>query len=283
MAAMSAEPAATLTATPSNVKPAAAVASETATLATPTTAVVAEVATNTPEALVAEAILPTCDAPAPWLRLTEMVSPTLAPIWNAAEPKLPSSTWRPLKVVCCEIRVISARRCCTSASSAARSESELVALADCTASVRMRCMLLVTSFSADSVVCASEMPSLALLTAWFRPLIWVVKRVEMARPAASSFALLMRMPEDRRSIAVASLLCEAARFFWAFSELMLVLTLMTMGILRIELVCRQWPAQTIRRGFTIECIRLVYCFDSPYQNLSLVNANNRKVLNPGSW
>ncbi len=90
-------------------------------------------------------------------------------------------------------------------------------------------MLLVTSFSADSVVCASEMPSLALLTAWFRPLIWVVKRVEMARPAASSFALLMRMPEDRRSIAVDSLLCDLARLFWAFSELMLVLTLMTMG------------------------------------------------------
>jgi hypothetical protein len=38
------------------------------------------------------------------------------------------------------------------------------------------------------------------------------------------------MPEDRRSIAVDSLLCDLARLFWAFSELMLVVTLMTIGV-----------------------------------------------------
>src|SRR5678815_761191 len=105
----------------------------------------------------------------------------------------------------------------------------------------------------------------------------------MARPAASSLALLMRMPEERREIAVASLLCDVARFFWAFSELILVMTLMTMGILRIGVVCRCESAQTIRRGFTFECIRLVNCFDPQHRNLSLVNANNRTILSPGSW
>ena len=47
------------------------------------------------------------------------------------------------------------------------------------------------------------MPSLALRTATSRPRIWVLKRSEMARPAASSFALLMRRPDDRRWMVVA--------------------------------------------------------------------------------
>src|SRR5690349_12755633 len=202
----------------------------------------------------------------PLVRSTEMVSPTLAPTWKAAVPNEPSSTWRPLKVVCCEMRVTSARRCCTSASSAARSFSELVALADCTASSRMRCRLLVTSSSADSVVCDSEIPSLALRTAWFRPLICVVKRVAIARPAASSLALLMRMPEDRRAMAVDSLLCDFARLFWAFSELMLVRTLMTMGFApyRVVAVCRRW----LSAGCRLVHRRLRACFDVDHGNLS---------------
>ena len=56
---------------------------------------------------------------------------------------------------------ISARRCCTSASSAARSDAEFVELADCTASSRIRCRLLVLSPTADSAVWDNEMPSLA--------------------------------------------------------------------------------------------------------------------------
>src|ERR1051325_1686320 len=185
----------------------------------------------------------------PTLKLTLMVSPTLAPTWNATVPALPSSTLVPLKLVCCAIRVTSARRCCTSLSSAARSVDELDPDADCTASRRMRCRLLVTSSSADSVVCAIEMPSLALRTAWFRPLIWVVKRVEMARPAASSLALLMRMPDERRSMAVLSLLCVLARLFWAFSELMLVVTL------RLMVLALQWIRNRRGRrfGFPWEC------------------------------
>jgi hypothetical protein len=55
----------------------------------------------------------------------------------------------------------------------------------------MRCRLLPISSSAPSAVCASEMPSLALRAAWLRPRICVVKRSEIARPAASSLALLI--------------------------------------------------------------------------------------------
>ncbi|MNW20103.1 hypothetical protein D3C71_2203440 [compost metagenome] len=47
------------------------------------------------------------------------------------------------------------------------------------------------------------MPSLALRMATSRPRICVVKRSLMARPAASSFALLMRSPDDRRWMVVA--------------------------------------------------------------------------------
>jgi hypothetical protein len=42
------------------------------------------------------------------------------------------------------------------------------------------------------------MPSLALRWATVRPLMFDVKRLAMARPAASSFALLMRRPDDSR-------------------------------------------------------------------------------------
>ena len=59
-----------------------------------------------------------------------------------------------------------------------------------------------TSPSAPSAVCASEMPSLALRIAWLMPRICAVIELAMARPAASSRAELMRLPEDRRSIAV---------------------------------------------------------------------------------
>src|SRR5690606_21821681 len=99
----------------------------------------------------------------------------------------------------------------------------LVALRACTASARMRWRLLVTSPSAASAVGTSEMPSLALRAAWLRPRIGVVKRSEIARPAASSLALLMRSPEDRRCREVASEDCEVVRLRWALSDITLVL------------------------------------------------------------
>src|SRR3546814_3976348 len=88
---------------------------------------------------------------------------------------------------------------------------------------RTRCRLLVSSCSADSAVCDSDTPSLALRTAWLRPLIWVVNRVAIARPAASSLALLMRRPEDRRCNAVDRSLPEVDRLRCALSDAMLVL------------------------------------------------------------
>src|SRR5690606_39782791 len=68
-----------------------------------------------------------------------------------------------------------------------------------------------------------EMPSLALRAAWVRPLMLAVKRLAMAWPAASSLALLMRRPEDRRSMAEPSMDCDLVRLPWATSESTLVL------------------------------------------------------------
>ncbi|PAV71430.1 hypothetical protein WR25_24681 [Diploscapter pachys] len=48
------------------------------------------------------------------------------------------------------------------------------------------------------------MPSLALRMPWFMPRICAVIVSEIAMPAASSFAELMRCPVDRRSIDVCS-------------------------------------------------------------------------------
>ena len=152
-----------------------------------------------------------------------MVSPALAPTWNCAPAKEPSSRFTPLKVVWLATRSISETSWLTSACRASRSDCELVAFEDCTASSRMRCRLLVTSVSAPSAVWAREMPSLALRTAWFMPRICEVKRSEIARPAASSLALLMRSPEDRRSMEVASELCVAPMLRCAVRDITLVL------------------------------------------------------------
>jgi len=76
---------------------------------------------------------------------------------------------------------------------------------------------------APSAVCASEMPSLALRAAWLRPLICDVNRSAIARPAASSAALLMRRPEDRRAMAVCNSFCVRFELRWAVSEARFVL------------------------------------------------------------
>src|SRR5690606_431426 len=149
--------------------------------------------------------------------------PASAPTWKAWAVKEPSSSLTLLNEVCEATRSISAFSCCASAFSALRSDAELVALRDCTASSRMRCRLLEISPSAPSAVCASEMPSLALRMATLRPRICVVKRSEIARPAASSLALLIRRPDDRRCRDVASWLPDTERLRCAFSDITLVL------------------------------------------------------------
>src|SRR5690606_13817585 len=76
---------------------------------------------------------------------------------------------------------------------------------------------------------ASEMPSLALRIATFMPRIWVFIRSAIARPAASSLALLTRRPEDRRCTAVASELLLVCRLRWALRDIRLVLITWDIG------------------------------------------------------
>ena len=84
--------------------------------------------------------------------------------------------------------------------------------------------MFVLSCNAPSADCTSEMPSLALRSAIFMPRTCDSMRVEIARPAASSDAELMRLPLDRRSIAVSSDLFTAVADAEAISALMLVFT-----------------------------------------------------------
>ena len=87
----------------------------------------------------------------------------------------------------------------------------------------MRWSMLVISCVAPSAVCNIEMPSLALRTAWFRPRIWAVILLLMARPAASSAAELMRLPVDSCSMALLRLRLFTVRAFCATSDFTLVL------------------------------------------------------------
>ena len=122
------------------------------------------------------------------------------------------STSTPLNAVCEEIRSISSRRWVISSWIDCKSDWELVPLDACTDSSRIRCKLSLTWSSAPSVVCAREMPSLALLLACDRPVICEVMRLAIAWPAASSDALLIFRPDDRRSIEVLRLFSEEFRF-----------------------------------------------------------------------
>ena len=62
------------------------------------------------------------------------------------------------------------------------------------------------------------MPSLALRTAWFKPRICEVILSEIAKPAASSLALLIRKPDDRRVKEVFSDDCDVFKLRCAFNE-----------------------------------------------------------------
>jgi hypothetical protein len=185
-------------------------------------------------------LLPSAVARESAIEVTAIVWLALAPTWKFWALKEPSSRVMPLNEVWPETRVISAINWLASASSEARSVALLVPLADWTASSRRRCRLLPTSARAPSAVCASEMPSLALRAAWFRPRIWAVIRWEIARPAESSRALLMRMPDERRCRAMESAFCETLRERCELSEAMLVL--MTWGM-RVS-----WPKRLVGGG-----------------------------------
>ncbi len=94
----------------------------------------------------------------------------------------------------------------------------------CTASSRMRCRIECISFSEPSAVCTSEMPSWALRLAWAVPRIWARMPSEIARPAASSAARLMRSPEESFSIDLDSAIEVFWRLRWALNASTFVFT-----------------------------------------------------------
>ena len=138
------------------------------------------------------------------IKETSIVSFALEPIWNDFVPNEPSSKFCPPKVVVSEIRVNSSCSAPTSFCIAARSSPELEPFAACNDKSRIRCKIFVDSDIAPSAVCAIEIPSLALRIATFKPLVWLVKRFEICRPAASSLAELMRKPDDSFSMLLAT-------------------------------------------------------------------------------
>src|SRR4051794_6626176 len=88
----------------------------------------------------------------------------------------------------------------------------------------MRWRMLCVSVSAPSAVCTTEMPSWVLRTATFRPPICERRPSEMARPAASSAARLMRKPEESFSSDLLIWPSVTDRLRYALSAAMLLLT-----------------------------------------------------------
>src|SRR3990167_7940664 len=94
----------------------------------------------------------------------------------------------------------------------------------CKPSERMRCRASVTLCKAPSATCSSDMPSLALRVATFSPRTWEVRRLDICSPAASSLALLMRCPVDRRCSVVLSAVLLLSNWRRVNDEAMLVFT-----------------------------------------------------------
>src|SRR5450830_243084 len=88
----------------------------------------------------------------------------------------------------------------------------------------MRCRIECVSLSAPSAVCTTEMPSWALRTPTLMPPICERMLSEIARPAASSAARLMRKPDESFSSDLLRLPCVVVRLRAALRAAMLVLT-----------------------------------------------------------
>ena len=114
------------------------------------------------------------------------------------------------------------------------------------ASSRIRCKLLDVLPSAPSATCAREMPSFALRAAWFRPRICEVMRSVMAKPAASSLALLMRKPDDRRCIDVVKEAWDIDKLRCAVSDWILVLIVEAIAKLLKRMNRRRRRLQSLR-------------------------------------
>src|SRR6476620_2768780 len=110
----------------------------------------------------------------------------------------------------------------------------------------MRWRMEVLSDSAPSAVCTTLVPSWVLRTAWVSPPICERRPSEIASPAASSAARLMRKPDDRRSSDLLIALFVVERLRYAFIAAMLVLTLRPTGFL-------------LERGLLPRCVRAAGC------------------------
>ena len=144
-----------------------------------------------------------------------IVSPVLAPTWKVIGVVEPSALM-PLKVIVLTMRLHSEESWTISAVIAALSPVESVPLLYWTASSRTRCRIECTSFSAPSADWTSDTPSSELRLAWATPRIWARIFSEMARPAASSAARLMRRPDESFSIDFDMLIAVADNCRWAF-------------------------------------------------------------------
>src|SRR3954447_11015684 len=147
---------------------------------------------------------------------TPICSPSLEPTWKDTVPAAFSSEM-PLNLVVVPMRSISEASWLTSDWIADWLVELSVPFLYCTASSRTRCSMLCTVCRAPSAVWTSETPSDELRWAWARPRIWARIFSEMARPAASSAARLMRWAELRRSIDSDTLALTFERLRWALN------------------------------------------------------------------
>src|SRR5919112_1539080 len=125
----------------------------------------------------------------------------------------------------------------------------------CTDRSRMRWRIECVSVSAPSDVCTTEMPSCVFRTATLRPPICDRRPSEIARPAASSAARLMRKPEESFSSDLLIWPSVTDRLRYALSAAMLLLTrrptmfLLGQGFLH--------PAASVRPGLHLVSVGLV--------------------------
>src|SRR5659263_146799 len=147
--------------------------------------------------------------------------------------KLPSRTLMLLKVVLSAIRESSDLSAVASVLIALRESTSFESFALWTARSRIRWRIACDSVSAPSAVCTTEMPSWALRTATLRPPTCERRPSEIARPAASSAARLMRKPDDSFSSDLARSFCVldrlryelVAAMFWLIERPMMELLL----------------------------------------------------------
>ena len=146
------------------------------------------------------------------------------PTWKLTVLDEPSSSLMPLNSVERPMRLTSPMRLWNSSSSVSLSALLTEPLLDWMASSRRRVRIELTSLSAPSAVCTKEMPSLALRLACSSERTCERRRSEMARPAASSAAVEMRKPVDKRRKLAPSRSVTELRFLCALMEATLVLT-----------------------------------------------------------